>query len=347
MAGEQVTLDSLHQLITKMNENMETNMQSVRGEIADLGKKLSTVETNVDKKIEELKDTLEGKIAGVRDEIKTEVKSQVDTEVATLKKQVIDLQIRMQSAETELVRMKSLVDSPFPPDLSVVIYGLSTMEEETDTDAVNWLFSTVLGVTVGIDGVSRTKARDTNKLGVVKVRLSSVEDKIEVLRAKRKCDDNPDAENIIIKTCESHDARVGRLNNKLLLSKLPDGKDYTITGHGLIKLKSDTAPKQGEGGVGSDDAGLNDEVTPDTASGSLSDNGGARGDSDGQQPDQARSPKTTGGNNRGGRSSQSAQRKPKDPNSTEASRQNGKQGGRGGGSTSTRRSSRNQGNLRA
>ena len=103
MAGETVTLDSLHQLITKLNENMETNMQSVRGEIADLGKKLSTVETNVDKKIEELKDSLEGKIAGVRDEIKTEVKSQVDTEMAEMKKKMIDMQIRMGSAENELL----------------------------------------------------------------------------------------------------------------------------------------------------------------------------------------------------------------------------------------------------
>ena len=105
--------------------------------------------------------------------------------MADLKKQVVDLQIRVGSAELELTRMKKLVDSPFPPDLSVVIYGLSTLEEETDIDAVNWLFSTVLNVEVGINGVTRTKARDTNKLGVVKVHLSSVEDKIEVLRAKR------------------------------------------------------------------------------------------------------------------------------------------------------------------
>ena len=67
MAGEKVTLDSLHQLLTKMNENMETSLTSVRGEIADLGKKLSTVESNVDKKIEEMKDPLEEKIAGVRE----------------------------------------------------------------------------------------------------------------------------------------------------------------------------------------------------------------------------------------------------------------------------------------
>ena len=169
MAGEHVTLDSLHQLITTMNKNMEDNMTSMRGEIADLGKKLSTVETNIDKRIDELKDTLELKIAGVKDDVKNEVRDQVDTETADLKKMVVDLQIRVDSADKELLRLKSLVDTPFPPDLSVVIYGLSTIEEETDIDAVNWLFSTVLGVEVGIDNVVRTKARDTNKLGVVKV----------------------------------------------------------------------------------------------------------------------------------------------------------------------------------
>ena len=41
MAGEKVTLDTLHQLITKLNESLDDNMASVRGELTDLNKKLS------------------------------------------------------------------------------------------------------------------------------------------------------------------------------------------------------------------------------------------------------------------------------------------------------------------
>ncbi len=191
------------------------------------------------------------------------------------------------------------------------------------------------------------KPRDTNKLGVVKVRLSSVEEKIEVLRSKRKCDDNADAENIIIKTCESHDSRVNRLNNKFLLSKLPDGKEYTITGHGLIKPKLDSTVKPGEGGVGSDDAEKIDDENPETVPGEMGDNGVPRGNSATQQPDH---PRPSNGNNENGRrngANQSAAGRTQHPNSAESSAPKGKRGGRGGGPATTRRSSRNQGTLRA
>ena len=345
MAGEKVTLDTLHQLITKMNENMDKNMASVRSEPTDLNKKLSTVETNVDHRLAELIDTMEQKIAGVKDDIQAQVKSQVDTELADLKTQVVALQTKLDETESEMLRLSKLIDTPFPPNISVVIYGLTTMENETDEDAVTWLFSTVLEVDVKVDSILRTKPRDTNKIGVVKVRLASLEDKIEVLRAKRKCDDHPDAEDIIIKTCESHDARVNRLNSKLLLSKFDDGKEYTITGHGLIKRKADI--QNGEGGVGSDDAEHTEVDKDETPTGSMGDKRESRASS---ASSTSGTPTNGGGRGRGRGVSQSAQGKPQQPKTAKPndkkSQQNGRgagSGGRGrGGGATTRRSGRNQ-----
>ena len=50
----------------------------------------------------------------MKDKAKTEVKSQVDNEMADLKKRVVNLQIRMDSAEKELSCMKKTCGYPIP-----------------------------------------------------------------------------------------------------------------------------------------------------------------------------------------------------------------------------------------
>ena len=79
-----------------------------------------------------------------------------------------------------------------------------------------------------IEEVERTKPHDTNRIGVIKVDFSTVEEKIEVLRNKLKCEDITDTDKVFIKSCESHDARVKCINNKLLVSLIPKGQDYSI-----------------------------------------------------------------------------------------------------------------------
>ncbi len=90
----------------------------------------------------------------------------------------------------------------------------------------------------------RVKPKDPTKLGVIKVQLETTAQKVDILRAKKRCEEHEDAEDITIKSCESHDARVGCMNSKLLLCKLMDGENYYITGHGVI-CKKDSNAKDG------------------------------------------------------------------------------------------------------
>ena len=51
----------------------------------------------------------------------------------------------------------------------------------------------------------------------------------------------------MIKNCESHDARVARLNTRFILNHLKLDKEFIITGHGLIQQKDNDA--NGNNGV--------------------------------------------------------------------------------------------------
>ena len=72
---------------------------------------------------------------------------------------------------------------------------------------------------------------------MVKLEFDTVYEKISVLKAKRMCLGVTEAKNVVIKTCESHDARIARLNNHFILGQLKLDKDHIITGHGLIQKK--------------------------------------------------------------------------------------------------------------
>ena len=91
---------------------------------------------------------------------------------------------------------------------------------------------------VDIVNVQCSKPRSKSQVGVVKCELATIEQKVDVLRNKRKCDDiegNPP----IIKSCESPQERIARINSKFLLSQLDLMDSYTITGHGIIQAKKD------------------------------------------------------------------------------------------------------------
>ena len=182
-------------------------MSSLRNKVTGITTKLSTMEENIDKKIHRLRVSMEKEVKSLKDSMKKEVCSEVEV--------------------------------PFHQDRSVVMYGLDKDDELDDEDLIEGLFSEILCIQVDIVQVARTKSRNTDQIGVVKVSLTSTEDKIEVLRNKHKCEESTKYTEVVIKSCEGHSERVPRINNKFQLLKLKDGDKYIITSHGLIKHKQD------------------------------------------------------------------------------------------------------------
>ncbi len=266
-------LDNLTVLVNSLASELNANVRSIKEDIAGLREELGKVETNVDTKIEDLRTSFEKDLGNLKKDFTNEIKTKVDEGVDGLREEVVELRQDLARAQKALKRLTDRVDVPFPPDVSVVIYGLENNEGEDEEETVNWLFAEVLKVDVTIENIERTKPRDTGKIGVIKVELSSVEEKITVLRNKLKCDNLKDNEKVIIKSCESHDARVNRINNKLILSMLPKGQEYNITGHGIIRKKDSSKSNNGtNGGQGSDAAESADGNGGEDATRELGDN---------------------------------------------------------------------------
>ena len=72
-------------------------------------------------------------------------------------------------------------------------------------------------------------------------------DKVAMLRAKKKCEDNVRTKKVRINSCDSHDARVAKINARFILSRLPKCKDFIVSANGVIRQKQsaeDGTPKE-------------------------------------------------------------------------------------------------------
>ncbi len=67
---------------------------------------------------------MESELQAVRKSVKEEIELQVDTKVKGVSAEVNDLCARVVAAEEELKRLSSIVDIPYHPDRSIMIYGL-------------------------------------------------------------------------------------------------------------------------------------------------------------------------------------------------------------------------------
>ncbi len=233
--------------LDKLLEKVEGVMNEVKGVRSEMDTRLSDMEKTI-------KSTVEDAIKQSRSDITKEIEDTVGTKTKPLEDEIKDLRDKLNNSEHELAKIRSLVDVPFNPDRSVVIYGLVQQENESLQDCVTWLLKDVLQCTVKIKNLDRRQPRDTGKIGVVLLECDTVYEKVNILRAKGKCAEWEDTQNVVIKGCESHDARVSRMNNKLLMNML-EMKDYTITAHGIIKLKESNSEGDSSGTRGGSNPG--------------------------------------------------------------------------------------------
>ena len=73
-----------------------------------------------------------------------------------------------------------------------------------------------------------------NKPGIMKIEMASLDEKIAVLRNKRKLKDHPAYNMVYIRSSKSHEQRLLEANVADLLYMLPDGDQYRIAGNGRI-----------------------------------------------------------------------------------------------------------------
>ena len=88
-----------------------------------------------------------------------------------------------------------------------------------------------------ITDVKRCPDRGTGKPPLLKIALETVEQKVDVLRAKESLKNTREFKNVYLRSSKTHTERILELNAKTLLSQLPNGNQYRVTANGRIVKK--------------------------------------------------------------------------------------------------------------
>ena len=221
--------------------------QTTTTNIADLNSKVEnieeTIEETVVKKFEALKDTWDENVDTKIEEAKDAVKEHALGDVNDLVMRKLtemgipDMITRQNEMEDTIKELKRLVDRPFDPERSVVVYGLADKEGDTIDTTVSWLLKDILELQITPKFYERTTAKG-DKPGVLKIELFSAFDKVALLRAKKKCEKHDLTKKVRISSCDSHDARVAKINTRFVLNRLPNAKDYIVSANGVIRQKA-------------------------------------------------------------------------------------------------------------
>ena len=78
---------------------------------------------------------------------------------------------------------------------------------------------------------------------LVKVELKDEKTKIQALRARPQLAGKTKFKNIRMRSSQSHEERIMALNSKLLLSLIPGGENYVVTGNSRIVSKDDLSQR--------------------------------------------------------------------------------------------------------
>ena len=197
--------EDIREMLRDIKETQNRLLQSVEA-------KFKNMQTNMEKEFKELRTHVDLEVATVSAKIELPEKRVIELEERTLEPRV----------------------NEFEPEVSIVCINLTEEANENLQEKVTDLVQDGLGLR-GINPlrVLRLKARN-NKPGLVKIECSTKEDKIRILRQKGDLKDTTRYNRVYLRTSLSHTDRVMQHNFQKILSEMPNGHRYRVSGHGKI-----------------------------------------------------------------------------------------------------------------
>ena len=143
-----------------------STMESLREDIQRLTSMMTDVTSRLDglsSTVSDLDGRLDNRLRTVSQDAAAIVKQEFDPQLTTVKDDLDTLRNRVTALETDvdkrLLRLEvdvaglksKVVDEPFDPKKSVIIFGLSQEPEEDIREVVTSLFTTTLGATVNVE----------------------------------------------------------------------------------------------------------------------------------------------------------------------------------------------------
>ncbi len=212
----------------------------------------SHMERQVNTRVDKLRGTMEKMMAENKDAVLKEIEKATKDMKANLDTELGILCARMAKLERKISEKEAKKKS-FDPDVSLIFVGLPQSEGEDLMAKVKDLLHVGLGcdTTLCPAAVERVRARG-DRPGLVKVELSSVQEKVSVLRRKSKLKDNDRFNEVYVSSAKSHAERLLELNFRTLIRETTVGKDLYLTGNGRMVKWTQSFRSAGRGGSGAD-----------------------------------------------------------------------------------------------
>ena len=209
---ETITIRDLYVLMFNTRDEFRTSMQNIQAEVAALNASMANLSPRVEH--------CEHRIAKLEDDMDDKFKDQEATLTSIVKQQ-----------------------EDFPVDTTIVCTGLRETAHEDIYEKAQDLVENGLGlVNTQVEKAKRLSSRN-DKPGLVKIRFPTVDDKIAALRAKPNLN-GTGYRRVYLRSSQSHTDRIMLQNMQAVLTELPNGDRYRVTGHGKL-VKKDSPGQMG------------------------------------------------------------------------------------------------------
>lgn len=274
MQAEPMGMQMITQLMQELRAGQAEIQDSIRQTNESLNKKIDRmvkdINTTINNKLKGLKDEFALSIGTVRAKVERldekykelesvikECKSSGSNEEGphgNFQERLRELEEKQNNIEDNLTNLTepqpdirgNTARQPYDSDVTIIVTGVKYEADESVTDKANQLIHEGLKKpNVTVVRAMRTPFRDT-KPGILKIEFDTLQSKIEVLREKTALKQYKTlGQKVFIRGSRTHIERIVERNFQTVLSLIPGGSDYRITGSGRMVIKNDNDTQTG------------------------------------------------------------------------------------------------------
>ena len=234
------------------NNVMLQEIRALTALITGVSDKLDQTKNELSARIDNIEVTLSNKIASECEKIRSDLTQEiaaVDAKVRSLSDSFETLDRNLKASNDRLQRVEEALaaaDALTPdyyPETTIIATKLAFNDSEDikkkSQDLINALTAACDPALPQINVVNamRTPFRD-GKPGVVKIQLPSRQNKIDILKNKKKLMDNSNYSRVFIRGSQSHTDRLIQINTNTLLNELGLNDKYRVAANGRLVLNN-------------------------------------------------------------------------------------------------------------
>lgn len=215
--NEEISLHLVKRLIEKLQASFDAHQKDMERRLDAHEKSLKKAKSSVTKKIETERKTLQ---------------DYIDTELGRLTSRMTDIEDKVKKLEE-----KQSESEKFNPEVTIIASKLPYSADEDLNKKAHDLISK--GLRLHNPGIVRTHRLESKgpHPGLVKIQLSSLDEKKRVLQAKLNLQQDDQYKMVFLRSSKTHAERIHEMNVRTLLNIIPQGNSFRLTGNGKLVRK--------------------------------------------------------------------------------------------------------------